>query len=147
MPLGFPGGSVVKNLPASAGDAQDMSSTPVLGWSPGEGNGNPFQRSCLENPMDKGAWQATIRACMLSHFQSCLTLCNSMDSTPPGSSVHGILQIRILGWVAMPASRGSSRPRDRTCAFYGSCISSGFFTAEPPGKPRLYIVHWDQLSN
>ena len=83
MPLGFPGGSVVKNLPASAGDAQDVSSTLVLGWSPGEGNGNPFQCSCLENPMDKGAWQATVRACMLSRFQSCPTLCNAMDSIPP----------------------------------------------------------------
>ena len=46
--------------------------------------------------------------------QSCLTLCDSMDCSPPGSSVHGILQTRILEWVAMPSLRGSSRPRDRT---------------------------------
>ena len=55
---GFPGGSVVKNLPASAGDA---SSVPGLGRSPGEGNGNLFPDSCLENPMDRGAWWATVR--------------------------------------------------------------------------------------
>ena len=44
--------------------------------------------------------------------QSCLTLCNPMDYSPRGSSVHGILQARILEWVAIPFSRGSSRPRD-----------------------------------
>ena len=45
--------------------------------------------------------------------QSCLTLCDPMDCSPPGSSVHGILQARILEWVAMPSSRGSSQPRDQ----------------------------------
>ena len=44
--------------------------------------------------------------------QSCPTLCNPMDCCPPGSSVHGILQARILEWVAFPFSRGSSKPRD-----------------------------------
>ena len=46
--------------------------------------------------------------------QSCLTLCNSVDCSPPGPSIHGILQARILEWVAISFSRGSSRPRDRT---------------------------------
>ena len=50
---------------------------------------------------------------MLS-LQSCLTLCNPMDYSPPGSSVHGILQVRILDKVAMPSSRGSSQPKDQT---------------------------------
>ena len=53
-------GSVVKNLPANAGDPRDAASFPVLGRSAGEGNGNPLQYSCLENPMDGGAWQATV---------------------------------------------------------------------------------------
>ena len=48
-------------------------------------------------------------------LQSCLTLCNTMDCSPPGSSVHGILQAGILEQVAIPFSRGSSRPRDGTC--------------------------------
>ena len=56
--LGFPGGSVVKNLPTKAGDIRDVGLIPGLGRSPGEGNGNPLQYSCLENPMDRGAWQA-----------------------------------------------------------------------------------------
>ena len=46
--------------------------------------------------------------------QSCLTLCDAVDCSPPGSYVHGILQARILEWVAISFSRGSSRPRDRT---------------------------------
>ena len=50
----------------------------------------------------------------------CLTLCDPMDCSPPGSSVHGILQARKLEWVAMPFSRGPSRPRDRTCV---SCVA------------------------
>ena len=50
---------MVKNSPASAGDIRDMGSIPALGRSPGGGNGNPLQHSCLENPMDRGAWQAT----------------------------------------------------------------------------------------
>ena len=54
---GFPGGTVVKNQPANAGDARDMGSIPGSGKSPGEGNGNPLQYSCLENPTDREAWQ------------------------------------------------------------------------------------------
>ena len=57
--LGFSGGAVVKNLPASAGDTRDTSSIPGSGRFPGIGKGNPLQSSCLENPMDRGAWQAT----------------------------------------------------------------------------------------
>ena len=49
---------VVKNLPANAGDIRDSGWIPGLGRSPGEGNGNPLEYSCLENPMDRKAWQA-----------------------------------------------------------------------------------------
>ena len=55
--VGFPGGSEGK---ASACDAGDQGSIPGLGRSPGEGNGNPLQYSCLEDPMDRGAWWATV---------------------------------------------------------------------------------------
>ena len=51
---------VVKNLPANAGDVRDVGSIPGLGRPPGEGNGNPLQYSCLENPMDRGGWQAMV---------------------------------------------------------------------------------------
>ena len=56
--------------------------------------------------------------------QSCPTLCDPMDSRPPESSVHGILQARILEWVSIPFSRGSSQPRDQT---WVSCIAGRFF--------------------
>ena len=60
--MGFPGVSVTKNPPANAGDSGDMSLIPRLGRSPGGGNDNPLQYSCLENRMDRGAWQATVYA-------------------------------------------------------------------------------------
>ena len=51
---------VVKNLSANAGDLRDVSSIPEPGRSPGGGNGNPLQYSCLGNPMDRGGWEATV---------------------------------------------------------------------------------------
>ena len=63
-------------------------------------------------------------------FQSCLTLCNLMECSPPGSSVHGILQARVLEWTAMPSFRGSSQPgvSDVSCIgrqilYYWHCLS------------------------
>ena len=100
-----------------------------LGRSPGEGNGNPLQYSCLENSMNRGVWRAMVHGItkeldMTEHahmhqrkivpasllhswasaaksLQSCLTLCNPTDCSPPGSPVPGILQARILEWVAI----------------------------------------------
>ena len=66
---GLPGGSVVKNLPANAGDTGDGGSILGSGRSPGEGNGNPLQYSCLENPMDRGAWWATVHGVTKSQTQ------------------------------------------------------------------------------
>ena len=62
--MGFPGGTVLKNLPANAGDT---SSTPGSERSPGKGNGNPLQYSCLENSMDRGAYWATVHGATKSH--------------------------------------------------------------------------------
>ena len=94
-----------------------------------EGNGSPLQYSCLENPMDRGAWWATVHGVIESwsrlsdqtttnmcvHTQwntaaaakslpSCPTLCNPIDGSPPGSLVPGILQARTLEWVAISFS-------------------------------------------
>ena len=68
--------------------------------------------------------------CYCLGAQSCPILCNPMDCSPPGSSVHGISQARILEWIAISFSKGSSQPRDQTLV--GRC-----FTAEPPGKPHM----------
>ena len=59
-------------------------------------------------------WSCARGVCVPLVAQSCLTLCDPMDCSPPGSLVHGTLQARITEWVAMPSSRGSLRPRDRT---------------------------------
>ena len=106
----------------------------MSGRFPGGGHGNPLQYSCLENPMDRGAWWATVHrvtkswtwlkllsthmhVCILwgqrmyklsaaaaKLLQSCLTLCDPVDGSPPGSPVPGILQARTLEWVAISFS-------------------------------------------
>ena len=60
--MGFLGAIVINNPPADAGDLRDVGSIPVLGKPLGEGNGDPLQDSCLENPIDRGAWQATVHS-------------------------------------------------------------------------------------
>ena len=73
--------------------------------------------------------------------QWCPTLCNPMGCSRPGSSVCGILQARILGWVAMPSSRGSSQLRDWTNICYIFCIGRQiFYHWPPPGKPCLHGI-------
>ena len=73
-------------------------------------------------------------------LQSCVTVCDPMDYSPPGSSVHGILQARILQWVTRPFSRGSSQPRGRTQV---SCTGRQIFFFLPPshlGNPLPFVV-------
>ena len=166
---------MVKNLPANTGTVGDTASIPGLGRSPGGGNGNPLQYSCLENSVYREAWQAIVHQAPLSMglyrqeywsglpfpppgdlpnpgmetaspappalaggfftaeppekpslktslsalylflsevAQSCLTLCDPMDSSLPGSAVDGIIVERILEEAAISPSRGSSQPRD-----------------------------------
>ena len=120
---------VVKNPPANAGDPRVAGSIPGLGRSPGEGNGNPVQFSCLENSMDRslvdyspwGHKESDITEQLKSEsevVQSGLTLCDLIDCSLLGSSVHGVFQARILEWVAISSSRGSFRSRDRTHIFW-----------------------------
>ena len=141
--MGFPGCSDGKE---SICDTRDPGSIPGLGRSPGNGNGNPLQYSCLENSKDRGAWRAArsqrVRHNLVGHSQtrlnnhhklkcslkmkvkvtqSCPTLCDPMDYT-----VHEILQARMLEWVAVPFSGGSSQSRYQTQV---SHIAGGFFTS------------------
>ena len=102
--------------------------TPALGSERGPLTTRPPGNS------PRGRLDSTVRA---KSLQPCLTLCDPMDCSPPGSSAHWILQARILEWVAMPSSRGSTRPRDQTHVSCSSCIAGGFLIAEPPGKPWL----------
>ena len=73
-------------------------------------------------------WKSIAKIYLCSVSQQCLTLCDPLDCSLPGSSVHGIFQARILEWVAISFSRGSSQPRDWTHVSCISCIAGGFFT-------------------
>ena len=74
-------------------------------------------------------------------FQSYLTLCDPMNCSPPGSSVHGILQARILEWVAMPSSSRSSWPRDWTCILVSPALVDVFFTTSATWEAlQIHIV-------
>ena len=115
---------MVKKLPTNAGNARDMGSIPGSGRFPGRGHGNPLQYAYLENPMDRGAWKTTVHriaesdttetpwhktfsniaAAAAKSRQSCPTLCNPIDGSPPGSPIPGILQARTLEWFAISLS-------------------------------------------
>ena len=81
-------------------------------------------------------WTSRLHPCLArvhaKWFQSCLTLCSPMNCSTPCFSVHEILKERILEWVAMSSSRGSSWPKDQTCVSCGSCIAGRFLNTETP---------------
>ena len=157
--MGFPSGSDSKESTCNVGD---LGLVPGSGRSPGEGMATHSSILAWRIPMDRGAWWATVHGvtkswtrlsmyacryairnvfsyvcaelCLVT--QLCPTLCDPMGCSPPGSSVHGIFQARILEWVVTPHSRGSSQPRGQTPV---SCISSigrwilyHYATWEPP---------------
>ena len=105
------------------------------------------------SPRAWGSEVNLVHSYVLSRFSQCPTLCNPMDNSLPGSSVHGILQARILEWVVMPFSRGSSPPRDQTCISSVSCIGRRLLTAsttwlglilkEPVKQELMLGGHWD----
>ena len=105
-----------------------------------------WQIICLQMQEAQETWindWARTRACACTHARTHthththgiqVTYCNPMDCSLPGSSVCGIFMARILEWVAISSSRGSSWPRNQTHVPCISCIAGGFFTAEPRGK-------------
>ena len=76
--------------------------------------------------------------------QSCLTLCDPIDCSPPDFSVHGILQTSVLEWIAIPFSRGTSQPRDWTLV---SCVSCTLFTIWAIGKSLMLLELKKELHN
>ena len=81
----------------------------------------PCSSTLIKIPSGRTSWLADTRV-KVKIARACGTLCNPRDCSPPGSSVRGILQARVLEWVAMLSSRGSSQPRYRTCVSCISCI-------------------------
>ena len=80
-------------------------------------------------------WFICVCVCVLV-AQSCPSLCNPVDCSPTGSSVHRFLQAKILEWVAISSSKGSSQPRDQTQVF---CIAGRFFTIRAKREVHIYI--------
>ena len=106
---------MVKNPPANAGDTRDSGSIPGLGRSPGGGHGNPLQYSCLENPMDRGAWRATVHGVAKSQTRlSDFTFTFHFHALEKEMATHSsVLALRIPG-TAEPGgllSMGSHRVR------------------------------------
>ena len=83
----------------------------------------------------QGGGKAACYCCLVA--RSCPTLCDPVDYSPPGSSIHGILQARIPEWIAISFSRGYSPPSDHTCVSFVFCMAGRFFTTEPPRKPTI----------
>ena len=87
------------------------------------------QITSIVHPLFWGPDVLLFCCCLIAKL--CLTLCDPMDCSLPGSSVHGILQARVLEWVAMLSSRASSQPRDQT---WVSCMAGRFFTNGPSSQ-------------
>ena len=89
--------------------------------------------------IDRNTKNTSISLWCAQSLQSCPTLCDPMDCSPPGPSVHGTSQVRILEWVAISPSKGSSRPRDQICISYISCTGRRvFYHWCHLGSPSLY---------
>ena len=113
-----------KRHPATAAfwGIRDWTLLTLLGNTPSDSGGPESRAERRTAPILAALWPS---AALCSAAHSCLTLSDPVDCSPPGSSVHGILQARVLEWVSMPSSRGYSQPRDQTRVFR---IAGGFFT-------------------
>ena len=146
----FPGGSGIKSLPANEGNAGLIH---VWGRSPGEGNGNPIQYSCLGNPMDRGAWWAIVHGVAKESDTTCVhwppTHWDPLDCSPPGSSVHGIFQGEYWNGLPFPVPEDLPDPGIKPKSLMSPALASRFFTIAPPGKPnnnnQFSSVHFSLL--
>ena len=137
--MGFPDGSVVNGVPANAGD---LGSIPGSGRSPAEGNGNPLQYSCLENPMDRGAWRATI--CGVTKSQTRLKQLNttlkrkgSHRTEVPESREEVLPQLRA--WACLPFQYSQAAAyifRCKPCQSYRCAFP--FSRTEVPAVPHMW---------
>ena len=116
---GLLGGAVVKNTPSDVGDVRDAGSIPGSRRCPGEGNGNPLQHSCLDNPMDRGAWQATVHGVARSdtiYQLSTHTHTPEVNSIYERKSPDGVYKAWGLGCLTRGGLFCSSNPRSRGLA-------------------------------
>ena len=119
-----------------------------------EGPRKAFQRSeiCLQPPERSKRKRETFSSVTLYSFVcmhaksllSCLTLCDPVDCRPPGSSVHQILQARIVEWIALPFSRRSSQPRDEPLSLMSPALADEFQYL-PKGRSREAVDGWARV--
>ena len=121
--VGFPGGILVKNPLAKAGDTRDSVLIPGLERSPGEGNGNPLQYSCLENPIDKGVWWAIVHGVAKRWTWPSMHTCQYWSGLP------------------FPSPGDLPDPGMETESLTSPALAGVFFTTEPPGKHRRRHIH------
>ena len=120
-----------------------------LGTQLGGYFGIAWAHSCISHQLGNSGLSHVLACVYARLLQACLTLCDPVDYSSLGSSVHGILQARILEWVAMPSSMGSSLPRDWTYISYILCIAGGFFTTsatwQAPHVLDQLVIGWPWL--
>ena len=141
--MGIPGGSVVKNPPANAGDARDVGLTPRLGRSPGGGNGTPLHYSCLKNPTHRGAWQATVQQGAKSWTRTSNWACVCCGSVMSNSLQHNGLQHTRLPWLLLsPGICSNSRPMSWWCCpTISSSINSACLPDDITSLQGSYLFH------
>ena len=147
-------------LPPNNAPRPSLTRNPRLGGRTESGEGILLVKKC--NASGEHIC-AKSNMCVCLSFQSCLTLCDPMDYSPPDSSLHGVLQGRKLEWVAMPFSRGSSQPGIEPMSLTSPALAGGFFTTSartkandqqsqaapkaslipnPPGDPQRRPTQW-----
>ena len=105
------------------------------------GSGFSWSRWTLRAPREKACPPISVPCvCTCEVAQLCPTLCHSMDGSPPGSSVHGILQARILEWVAISSSRGSSNPGIEPTSLISPALASRFFTTSDTWEDPCLVI-------
>ena len=131
MDMGLLGGSVVKNLPASTEDAGDTSLIPGSGRSPGGGNGKPLQYSCLENPVDRGAWWTTVSGVAKSQIQL-----SSWACTHGGGYAKQWSQRRRT-WSPLPSYHPSAHS-PASCHMQSSCFPQALVLCSLSALPAAH---------
>ena len=125
MNWGFPGGAVVKNLPANAGETRDVVLIPEWGRSPGEVNGNSLQYSCLENSMDRGAWWATVHRVAKSDWT-----CTHMNYCQNILNVH---KVQFLSYLPAKVYK-------QKLQYFLSKLLGSFYSLLPPCRQLEYSL-------
>ena len=131
---------MVKNRAANAGDAKDTGSIPGSGRSPGEGNDNPLQYSCLENPMDGGAWQATVHGVTELDMTEQLSTLGTDSSCPPVRLLHTPSGKEVTLWLG---EKGSAPHPDAAQLLSGPIRRP---TSSQDTVPSVTHVNWESAS-